>query len=140
MTTNDKPPQGAEPAGPFTIEYWKKQVAAGRLMFVECQACGHKTVIPAPRCNACGSHEQAWREAQGAGTIYTYTITFVPPPQLASIAPYVAAVVELAEGVRLNGVIQGADPTTLPEDLIGKPVEKAFLDVDGVPTVAFRLA
>ncbi len=126
---------------PFTEEQWVKYKQDRKLMYVECEDCRAKTCIPNPRCNVCGSTKLLWKESQGTGNIYTYTITFVPPPHLAAIAPYVAAVVTLEEGVRINGIINGvSNIEACPDDLIGKPVKLDFLELDGTSVIAFKLA
>ncbi|MHA1734136.1 MAG: Zn-ribbon domain-containing OB-fold protein [Promethearchaeota archaeon] len=125
---------------PFTEEQWVKFKMEKRLAYVECRECGSKTVIPMGRCKKCGSGELDWKESAGRGKIYTYTITFVPPPQLASIAPYVSAVVELAEGVRLNGIVTGIpNVNSCPDDLVGKDVTLEFQEVEDATVVAFHL-
>lgn len=125
---------------PFTEEQWIKFTQNKELKYIECQGCGARVITPAPSCKKCSSRDLAWKEVSGAGTIYTYTVTAVAPPELASIAPYVAAIVELAEGVKINGIITGVPlGATPPDDLIGKPVQLDFLDIEDRKVIAFRL-
>ncbi len=127
-------------AEPFTEEQWLKFVQQKVLKFVECQSCHKKSVIPSAVCSKCGSRNAAWKQVSGKGTIYTYTITTVPPPELQAIAPYVAGVIELQEGLRINGIITGvAKVDSFPADLIGKPVTLDFLEIDGKAVVSFKL-
>ncbi len=128
-------------AEPYTEEQWLKFVQQKVLKYVECQNCHKKSVIPSAVCSKCGSHDAAWKQVSGKGTIYTYTITMVPPPELQAIAPYVAGVIELQEGLRINGIITGVKKVdSFPADLIGKPVTLDFLELDGKAVISFKLA
>jgi hypothetical protein len=126
---------------PFTEEQWIKYSQEKELKIVECQNCGNKVIVPAPACKKCGSRDLAWKDTSGAGTIYTYTVTAVAPPELTAIAPYVAGIIDLEEGIKISaiitGVTLGSEP---PEDLIGKPVQLDFLELEDRKVLAFRLA
>ena len=125
---------------PFTEEQWLKYVQQKVLKFVECQNCHKKSIIPSAVCTKCGSRNVTWKQISGKGTIYTYTITVVPPPELQAIAPYAAGVIELAEGLRINGIITGVpDVGSFPSNLIGKAVTLDFLELDGKVVVTFKL-
>ncbi|OLS13385.1 MAG: hypothetical protein RBG13Loki_2981 [Promethearchaeota archaeon CR_4] len=125
---------------PFTEEQWLKFVQQKQLKFVECQDCHKMSVIPFAVCTTCGSRNITWKQASGQGSIYTYTITAVPPPELQAIAPYVAGVVELQEGLRINGIITGVENVnSYPADLVGKTVSIEFLELDRKSILAFRL-
>ena len=43
----------------------------------------------------------------GSGTVYTETLVHSPTPQFANDVPYQLAIIELAEGRRLTGRIDG---------------------------------
>ncbi|GAA3818563.1 bifunctional MaoC family dehydratase N-terminal/OB-fold nucleic acid binding domain-containing protein [Amycolatopsis tucumanensis] len=78
-----------------------------------------------------------WVVASGRGTVYSYVVHHrpaVPGKQL----PFVIALVELEEGVRMLGELVGADPA---EVHIGLPVTATFLKVDDDLTLpAWRVA
>jgi uncharacterized OB-fold protein len=65
--------------------------------------CGHRQFYPRALCTACGA-DPAWAEASGRGTVHTYTIVrqYGAPPFKDEL-PYVVAVIELDEGVRMVG-------------------------------------
>ena len=44
----------------------------------------------------------------GSGTVYTETVVYSPTPQFAHDVPYQLAIVELENGRRLTGRIEGA--------------------------------
>jgi uncharacterized OB-fold protein len=57
------------------------------------------------------------------GKILTYSVIHVPPREFAGDTPYLIAVVELADGVRLTTQVADAHPD---EVAIGKPVRIVF--------------
>lgn len=69
--------------------------------------------------------------ASGRGTVYSFVVHHaprVPGRQL----PYVVALVELDEGVRMLGELRDVDPETVE---IGMPVQVDFIDFPGDPEV-----
>ncbi|MBD0022323.1 DNA-binding protein [Gordonia pseudamarae] len=62
--------------------------------------------------------------AAGTGTVYSYVVHHAPKVPGRSL-PFVVALVELDEGVRMLGELRGADPAAVR---IGMPVEVMFLD------------
>ena len=66
--------------------------------------------------------------ASGTGTLYTYSTVYVNDlAPFKERLPYVAAIVELAEGPRLMTTIEGADDADLR---VGMPVTAVFRPVD----------
>lgn len=43
----------------------------------------------------------------GSGTVYTETVVYSPTPQFANAVPYQLAIIELQNGRRLTGRIEG---------------------------------
>ncbi len=69
---------------------------SGRLTIQRCNSCGHWIFYPRRHCNKCWSHDLAWHEVSGAGSLYTYTLTRIPTlPDFADEMPQAMAVVEL---------------------------------------------
>lgn len=67
-------------------------------------------------------------QAAGTGTLYTYSTVFVNDlAPFKERLPYIAAIVELAEGPRLMTTIEGVDPQDLQVDM---PVTAVFRPVD----------
>ncbi|HEV7977835.1 bifunctional MaoC family dehydratase N-terminal/OB-fold nucleic acid binding domain-containing protein [Amycolatopsis sp.] len=64
--------------------------------------------------------------ASGRGRVYSYVVHHHPPVPGKEL-PFVVALVELEEGVRVLGELLGADPETVR---IGQSVEVAFLRID----------
>jgi uncharacterized OB-fold protein len=101
--------------------------AAGELRYQHCPACGHAQFYPRPLCTACGADPE-WRSASGRGSVHTFTVVRQNlSPGFRDDVPYVVAMVELEEGVRMLGnVIDCA-----VEDVrIGLPVEAVALEFE----------
>jgi uncharacterized OB-fold protein len=65
--------------------------------------------------------------AAGRGTVYSFTVIHRPPfPVFRDKVPYVLAIIELTEGVRMMTNIIGCEPNMVE---IGMPVEVTFEDV-----------
>lgn len=122
----------------LTAPYWAA-ASEGRLVVQECQSCHQVWHPPLPRCPHCHSADLGWREATGAGTVYTYTVVRHPTHfAFADKIPYVLALVELAEGPRLVTAITDCPPD---EVRVGLPVRVVFREVsDGVTLPYFEPA
>ncbi|MDI9977970.1 bifunctional MaoC family dehydratase N-terminal/OB-fold nucleic acid binding domain-containing protein [Rhodococcus sp. IEGM 1307] len=65
--------------------------------------------------------------ASGRGTVFSYVVHHAPKVPGRSL-PFVVALVELEEGVRMLGELRGVDPA---EVTVGMPVEAIYLDFPG---------
>jgi len=103
---------------PETQPFWDG-TAAGELRIQRCRVCRRHYFYPRPNCPHCGSGDVEWVTASGRATLYSYVINHRPAPGFEAEAPYVIAVVELEEGVRMMTNIVGVEPTpeNLPLDL-----------------------
>ncbi|MFI6037416.1 Zn-ribbon domain-containing OB-fold protein [Streptomyces sp. NPDC051315] len=98
----------------FTRAYWDA-AAGGRLLIRRCGACRRAHHYPREFCPYCWSEDVAWEPASGRATLYTWSVVHrndLPP--FGERTPYVAAVVDLAEGPRMAtevvGVAEGGEP------------------------------
>lgn len=96
---------------------------------LQCAAC--KQLTPPPRlvCPACGRRELGPVALSGRGTLYSYTIIRVPPARFQRRAPYRVAVVELEEGIRMTGRLEGVQGE---EVALGTPVTFDHAGEDGI--------
>ena len=86
--------------------------ARRELKLQHCQSCGHVLFYPRTHCDACQSERLFWQSASGAGNIATYTV--VRRGVSADFeAPYIIALIDLAEGPRMMSQIIDADPDRL---------------------------
>lgn len=101
-----------------------------RLMFQRCRLCGTdvfypRDICPGPDCFGVGTLE--WVESSGKGSVYAFTITHQPAhPAFADDVPYVLAIIELAEGWRMNSNVINIAPEKV---WVGMPVEVVWDDV-----------
>lgn len=107
--------------------YWEA-AKQGRLLIAECGACGKLHHYPRPFCPHCWSEDVHPVQASGRGALYTYSTVHVNDLEpFKDRLPYVAAIVELAEGPRLMTTIEGARPEELR---VGVPVTASFRPID----------
>jgi uncharacterized OB-fold protein len=116
-------------------EAWWAGVAAGELRFQCCTGCGHRQHPPEPSCVECGRWDPAWVTSAGRGSVYSFVVYH--EPRLPGFAyPYVVAVVELDEGVRLIANLVDVPPA---EVRVGQRVAVVYHRVeDGFTLPAFR--
>jgi uncharacterized OB-fold protein len=109
----------------------------GRLVLQKCRPCGHFRWTPQILCTRCLSEDFTWEEVSGEGVIYSFTVVHRPPLP-AFTAPYVLAVVELAEGPLMLTRLVDAPSEALQ---IGAAVSVAFTRLDEeINLYTFRLA
>lgn len=86
----------------------------GRFLIARCRACGTAHHYPRPFCPSCWSDDVAWEDASGLATLYTWSTVHVNEAEpFHSWLPYVAAVVDLAEGPRVMTNVVDCDPASL---------------------------
>ena len=92
---------------PESQEFWDG-LKDGKLLIRRCGSCGEAHYYPRPFCPKCWSTDVAWEQASGEATVYTYSTVFVNDlPPFGPQVPYVAAVVDLAEGPRMMTRVVG---------------------------------
>ncbi|WP_042364990.1 Zn-ribbon domain-containing OB-fold protein [Streptacidiphilus neutrinimicus] len=124
----------------FTQPFWDA-AAEGRLLLRRCQACGRAHHYPREFCPLCWSEDVSWEQASGRATLYTWSVVHANDlPPFRDRLPYVAAVVELAEGPRMMTTIVDCDPTLLQVDmeLVADFVAFAGEGEPGPPVPVFR--
>ncbi len=116
-------PRPAPAPDAITARFWQA-AREGRLELQRCAGCGATIFYPRIVCPTCLSEELTWIEAAGEGTVYSFTVTHrAPTPAFKDRVPYVVALVDLPEGVRLLTNIVGCDPDGVR---IGQPVRVTF--------------
>ncbi|MFC5184778.1 OB-fold domain-containing protein [Actinomadura harenae] len=98
----------------------------GELRIQSCADCGALRHPPGPMCPACHSTNRTYRTASGRGVVHSFVVHHHPPVP-GRTPPYVVAVVELEEGVRILGNVIGCEPSEVEVDL---PVRVAFQRMD----------
>ncbi|GAA4227487.1 hypothetical protein FHR32_001521 [Streptosporangium album] len=108
-----------------TAFFWEG-VAKGELRIQSCADCGELRHPPGPVCPSCRSANRTHLVAGGEGELYSYVVHHNPPvPGLK--APFVVAVVELPEGVRIVGNVVDCPPEEVG---IGMPLRVTYRQMD----------
>ena len=106
--------------------YWEA-LARHQLYLQRCRDCGTKRFYPRALCPRCLSSSTEWVRASGRGAVYSFTVTHQnQAPGFREELPYVLAIVELDEGVRIMTNVVGCAPDAIR---IGMRVEVVFDDV-----------
>lgn len=113
---------------PATRPYWDS-LRAHALQVQRCAACGRSVFYPRAVCPHCFGGPLEWRRVSGRGALYSFTVVHrAPTPAFRLDVPYVVALVDLDEGVRLMGTL--VDVAPIPEHIhIGMPVAAVYDDV-----------
>lgn len=111
----------------------------GRFLLQTCADCGKIRHYPRPVCDGCFSLAVTWTEASGRGTVHSWTVAHhAYHPAFRGEVPYVLVTVDLEEGVRAMGRLEGDDASALRLDL---PVRMAFRPTEnGYALPAFAIA
>ncbi len=111
----------------------------GRLLIKHCNACTKYHFYPRPFCPHCWSSEVEWVEASGRATLYTWSVVVSNDlPPFDERVPYVAAVVDLAEGPRMMTNVVDCEFDALEIEMA---LEAVFQPIsDDVTIVQFRPA
>lgn len=99
---------------------WRLKAQRYRLVGEECPACGRKIFPPRDVCPHCAAAAREPLAFSGRGAVYSYATVFDAPAGYQAQAPYVLALVELAEGPRVTAQLTDVDRSQVK---IGLPVE-----------------
>ncbi len=111
---------------PWTQPFWDA-ARQHRLVLKKCKSCGNLQHPPYLYCPHCSSEEAEWVEASGKATLYGYTVNeFAVPFPFWDDLPYVTAIIDLAEGVRMISNVVECPPAELRN---GMALEVVFDDV-----------
>lgn len=129
------PAPAAEPVVPQEVvrpevnrdtEYFWEGTGVGELRIQRCGGCGLLRHPPGPMCPECGATKPTHLVSDGVGEVYSYVVHHHPRVP-GKATPFVIALVELDEGVRMLGELTGVAPDDVH---IGLRVEVAFTRVD----------
>jgi hypothetical protein len=123
-----KPPPRAvaRPARSRDTEFFWAGLADGELRIWRCGECGLLRHPPGPMCPRCRATRPEHQVSAGLGEVYSYVVHHHPPVP-GRTPPFVVALVELAEGVRILGELRGVEPERVR---VGLPVRIEFDRVD----------
>jgi uncharacterized OB-fold protein len=99
-------PRIPSPEG-LNAEFYE-QAQGGVLHLQECSDCGVVRHPPRYRCGKCSSGRYQWSPSGGRGHLFSWTVTHLAFDRgWADDIPYATGVLELDEGVRIVGSIDG---------------------------------
>lgn len=108
----------------------------GELLLQHCEGCVHVLFYPRTHCDRCHSEQLTWQVAAGTGTIASYTVVRRGVSSDFE-APYVIALIDLAEGPRMMSQIVDVDTEKLA---VGLPVMVDFAQwSEDITLPVFRL-
>ncbi|MFF0991441.1 Zn-ribbon domain-containing OB-fold protein [Kocuria nitroreducens] len=109
-----------------TRHFWDA-CARGRFELQHCAGCERWVFYPRAQCPHCWSQDLRWREASGKATVRSFTVVHKPGhPGWADAAPYVVAVLVLAEGPTMLTTLRDVAPADVA---VGMPVRISFTPV-----------
>jgi uncharacterized OB-fold protein len=124
---------------PDAAAFWEG-VGNEQIVLPRCSDCNELFFYPRPTCPNCGSRDLVDEPVTGHGTVHAFAIHHIPPVGFDKThVPFVTALVELAEGPRMMGLLD-IDPT--PDAVrCGLAVQAAFTtDQAGNPLFYFQTA
>ncbi len=87
-----------------------------QLLYQRCAECSSCGLGVASLCARCHAPSPLWEESAGLGTLYSWTVVWLPPDPSFRV-PYAPAVIRLDEGVWMMSAVIGCEPEALREDL-----------------------
>ncbi|MFI9384928.1 bifunctional MaoC family dehydratase N-terminal/OB-fold nucleic acid binding domain-containing protein [Kutzneria sp. NPDC052558] len=112
-----------------TAFFWEG-TRGNELRIQQCAACGALRHPPGPMCPRCNALDPTYTVSSGLGEVYSYVVHHHPQVP-GKRTPFVIALVELEEGVRMLGELLDVDPEQVK---VGLPVRVRF-----VPSGEFTL-
>lgn len=107
-----------------------------RLMGTECTECGQRVFPPTDVCPGCMSESVRPLALSRRGMLYSYSVVHAAPKGWS--LPYIAAYVDLPDGVRVFAHVVEADPAALKMDSpVTLTVATLGIDADGAPMEGF---
>jgi uncharacterized OB-fold protein len=107
----------------------------------KCKSCGAAFAGARMACSKCTSQDLEEIRLSNEGEVYSFTVIYQSFPGIP--APFVAATVDLPEGVSVRATVWGLDPNNPdPKDWLGKKVEmyteKVYSDKQGNDVIAYK--
>jgi uncharacterized OB-fold protein len=109
-----------------TPRYWREAATRYNLVGTECEACKRRyfpTRLICPHCHRRSIGKMKNIKLSNEGEIYSFTIVHDPHPDYKMQTPYVLALVELKDGVKVLGQVVDCEPDEVD---IGKRVKTCF--------------
>lgn len=114
---------------PDTEFFWSG-LKEHELRIQRCTDCKTFRVPPRPMCGGCQSLNWDYVVSSGHGTVYSFVMPKYPPLPFLEY-PYVVALIELDEGVRIVSNLCDIEPEAIE---VGMPVEVFYETFEALPS------
>jgi uncharacterized OB-fold protein len=121
---------------PLTGPFWEA-AGRGKLVIQRCASCGALRWPPLVGCPECRSRDATWDEVTPSGVIWSFVVYHRAfAPELKAEIPYTVAMVQLDDGPYMVGrLVPGEQAPS-----VGDQVTAEFTEIDGIPSVHWRVA
>jgi uncharacterized OB-fold protein len=113
-------------------EFFWNGLKEHKLLIQRCTDCQTLRVPPRPMCGHCQSLNWDAVESTGRGTVYSYVMPQYPPIPFFDY-PYVVALIELDEGVRIVSNLREIDPESITNGMAVEVFYEEFSDISNNP-------
>ena len=96
-----------------THEFWTA-LKEGRFVTTKCSKCGNVSFPPQADCPKCMGGDFVWVDLGREASLVTYTRVQITPASFAGSDPYVIAIGEVADGLKVLAWLEGAGPDLKP--------------------------
>lgn len=111
------------PNTPASDPFWSF-LQQDELRVPKCASCNQLVFYPREICPKCSGLQFTWERLSGQGKVYSFTVVRRPfLPEFATMAPYVYAIVELEEGIRMASNITNC---RVEEVYVGMAIQAIF--------------
>lgn len=103
--------------------YWRENPSRYNLIGMKCGNCGTVYFPPrsiCPKCRRKSLGKMSSFKLSGKGRVYSYTVVHDPMPDFSLMKPYIMAMVEMEEGIKITAQLVDCEPDRVS---IGMPVE-----------------
>jgi hypothetical protein len=121
---------------PVSGPFWQA-AREGRLVVQRCGSCGELRWPPLVGCPECRSRDTTWVEVAPSGTIWSFVVYHRAfQAELKADIPYTVVMVELDDGPYIVGRLVPGDKSPS----VGDRTVAEFVEIDGIPSVRWRVA
>lgn len=103
-----------------THEFWDA-LKEGKFVTTKCSACGHVSFPPQADCPNCMSNELTWVDLGHEAKLVTFTYVQITPASFADKDPYIIAIGEFKDGVKVLAWLEGVQPESAKPGMRMKP-------------------
>ena len=113
------------------LSCYLEMIRLGELPLVACTSCRNRSTYPRASCTKCGSGAITLLKSEGRGRLYSFTIVYrAAPSHPDATLPFVVALIELEEGIKIRGNISSINPSEIK---VGMPLKWSARELTFVP-------